>query len=165
MINQRNCSGKPCSYGFWMRRSVSLQMVQYLNLQRTHRGALWASGAAQAAQVVRIILRFVVSIGLAAALTRLEKPEFFNTQNAARRERSTDAPPPTHNDPQNRIVVKLTHITRHEHVPQPRIVRSVRRPRHARIIIALDDDLLLLHNFLLDHFSRRRDGRPAAPSA
>ena len=26
-------------------------------LQRTHRGALWASGAAQAAQVVRIILR------------------------------------------------------------------------------------------------------------
>ena len=31
--------------------------LQYLNLHLTHRGALWASGAAQAAHVVRIILR------------------------------------------------------------------------------------------------------------
>ena len=30
--------------------------LQYLVLHRTHRGASWASGAAQAAQVVRIIL-------------------------------------------------------------------------------------------------------------
>ena len=30
--------------------------LQYLNLHLTHRGALWASGAAQAAQFVRIIL-------------------------------------------------------------------------------------------------------------
>ena len=30
--------------------------LQYLNLHLTHRGALWASGAAQAAHVVRIIL-------------------------------------------------------------------------------------------------------------
>ena len=37
----------------------------YLTLQRTHRGASWASGAAQAAQVVRIILlrRGVYGVG------------------------------------------------------------------------------------------------------
>ena len=34
---------------------------QYLSLHLTHRGASWASGAAQAAQFVRIILRFAVS--------------------------------------------------------------------------------------------------------
>ena len=34
---------------------------------RTHRGALWASGAAQAAHVVRIILRFAVSYWVCAA--------------------------------------------------------------------------------------------------
>ena len=30
-------------------------LLQYLNLHLTHRGASWASGAAQAAHVVRII--------------------------------------------------------------------------------------------------------------
>ena len=35
---------------FWQVR------LQYLNLHLTHRGALWASGAAQAGQFVRIIL-------------------------------------------------------------------------------------------------------------
>jgi len=42
----------------------------------THRGAVWASGAAQAAQFVRIILRFAVSYWVCAALTRLGKPDF-----------------------------------------------------------------------------------------
>ena len=32
---------------------------QYLVLQRTHRGALWARGAAQAAQVVRIMMAWL----------------------------------------------------------------------------------------------------------
>ena len=40
------------------RRQWSIWQVrlQYLNLHLTHRGALWASGAAQAGQFVRIIL-------------------------------------------------------------------------------------------------------------
>ena len=44
----------------WPRRQWSCWQVasQYLNLHLTQRGALWASGAAQAAQFVRIILRF-----------------------------------------------------------------------------------------------------------
>ena len=61
---------------------------QYLNLHLTHRGALWASGAAQAAQVVRIILRFAVSYwgcaaALRASLTRLGKPDFFSPKRRA----------------------------------------------------------------------------------
>ena len=61
-----------------MRRIVSKVRLQYLDLQRTQRGASWASGAAQAAQVVRIILRFAVSYwAFEAALTRLEKPDYF----------------------------------------------------------------------------------------
>jgi hypothetical protein len=32
-------------------------VLQYLTWHLTHRGAVWASGAAQAAHVVRIILR------------------------------------------------------------------------------------------------------------
>ena len=43
-------------------------LLQYLDLHLTHRGASWASGAAQAAHVVRIILRFAVSFGLARRL-------------------------------------------------------------------------------------------------
>ena len=44
----------------WPRRQWSCWQVasQYLVLHLTHRGALWASGAAQAAQFVRIILRW-----------------------------------------------------------------------------------------------------------
>ena len=54
---------------------------QYLVQHLTHRGALWASGAAQAAQFVRIILRFAVSLlRLRGGLTRLEKPD-FSTHN------------------------------------------------------------------------------------
>ena len=63
----------------WPRRQWSCWQVesQYLNLHRTHRGALRASGAAQAAQFVRIILRFAVSYVLCGGLTRLEKPVFY----------------------------------------------------------------------------------------
>ena len=67
----------------WPRRQWSCWHVelQYLNLHLTHRGALWASGAAQAAQFVRIILRFAVSYrALRGGLTRLGKPDFFNSQ-------------------------------------------------------------------------------------
>jgi hypothetical protein len=39
--------------------------LQYLSLHLTHRGASWASGAAQAGQVVRIILRVAVSYWVA----------------------------------------------------------------------------------------------------
>ena len=44
----------------WPRRQWSCWQVapQYLTQHRTHRGALWASGAAQAAQFVMIILRW-----------------------------------------------------------------------------------------------------------
>ena len=57
--------------------------LQYLVRQRTHRGASWASGAAQAAQFVRSILRFCGELlGLRGGLTRLEKPEIFNSQNS-----------------------------------------------------------------------------------
>ena len=41
-----------------MLGKITYVELQYLSLQRTHRGASWASGAAQAAQVVRIILRW-----------------------------------------------------------------------------------------------------------
>ena len=53
----------------WPRRQWSCRQVllQYLVWHLTHRGALWASGAAQAAQVVRIILRFAASYWFAAA--------------------------------------------------------------------------------------------------
>ena len=44
----------------------------------TQRGALWASGAAQAAQVVSNILRFCGELlGLRGGCHRLEKPDFF----------------------------------------------------------------------------------------
>ena len=49
------------------RRKIGLQCwrwqasLQYLVWHLIHRGAVWASGAAQAAQFVRIILRFAVS--------------------------------------------------------------------------------------------------------
>merc|ERR1712138_263450 len=47
----------------WPRRQWSCWQVllQYLVWHLTHRGASWASGAAQAGHVVRIILRFAVS--------------------------------------------------------------------------------------------------------
>jgi hypothetical protein len=48
----------------------------------THRGAVWASGAAQAAHFVRIILRFCGELlGLRGGFDRL-KPDIFNSQNA-----------------------------------------------------------------------------------
>ena len=50
---------------------------EWILVSHTHRGASWASGAAQAAQFVRIILRFWVILGLRGGLTRLEKPDFF----------------------------------------------------------------------------------------
>jgi len=54
-------------------------------LHRAHFGASWASGAAQAAQFVGIILRFLrVLLGLRGGLTRLEKP-VFQLRNAATR--------------------------------------------------------------------------------
>ena len=67
--------------------------------------------------------------------------------------------------PPGRHESKLTHITRHEHVPQSTIVLRVGRPRDARVVVRLHFHHFLLHNFLLDHFSRGRNGRPAAPSA
>ena len=52
---------------------------QYLTLHLTHRGALWASGAAQAAQFVRIILRFAVSYwGLRGGFDSAWQTRFFN---------------------------------------------------------------------------------------
>ena len=51
-----------CIYGLVEigERRVCWQVAsQYLVLQRTHRGAVWASGAAQAAHVVRIIFAFL----------------------------------------------------------------------------------------------------------
>ena len=47
-----------------------------------HRGASWASEAAQAAQFVRSILRFYGLRALRGGLTRLEKPEIFNSQHS-----------------------------------------------------------------------------------
>ena len=47
--------------------SIWQVLLQYLDLHLTHRGALWASGAAQAAQFVRIILRWR---GLCGSLLR-----------------------------------------------------------------------------------------------
>ena len=44
------------------------QISQYLTLHLTQRGASWASGAAQAAQVVRIILRWLAFVRLARRL-------------------------------------------------------------------------------------------------
>ena len=64
------------------RRACWQVASQYLVLQRTHRGALWASGAAQAAQVVRIILRFCGELWF--ALTLYPKPVFFNHQACLR---------------------------------------------------------------------------------
>jgi hypothetical protein len=46
---------------------------------------VWASGAAQAGQVVRIILRFAVSYWVCGGLTRLEKPDFFRLTRRATR--------------------------------------------------------------------------------
>ena len=52
-----------------------------------HRGASWASGAAQAAQFVRIILRFAVSYwALRGGFTRLEKPDFSTHQKTRPRD-------------------------------------------------------------------------------
>ena len=48
------------------RRRVALQ---YLNLHLTHRGASWASGAAQAAQFVRIILLWRGLVAAAACVS------------------------------------------------------------------------------------------------
>ena len=62
--------------------------LQYLVLHLLHLFLWsWASGAAQAAQFVRIILRFAVSYrALRGGFSRLlEKPDYFNSQkNAAR---------------------------------------------------------------------------------
>jgi hypothetical protein len=65
--------------------------LQYLVWHLTHRGAVWASGAAQAAQVVRIILQFC---GERLSLRRgfdigLKNPFFNSKKKRARRERST----------------------------------------------------------------------------
>ena len=57
-----------------------------LTLHRTHRGALWASGAAQAAQFVRIILRFAVSYwGLRGGFDDLKNPICHGLDADARR--------------------------------------------------------------------------------
>jgi hypothetical protein len=57
-------------------------LLQYLVWHLTHRGASWASGAAQAAQVVRIILRFAVLLTCAAACASgLKNPFFQLTKN------------------------------------------------------------------------------------
>ena len=65
------------------RRHVLARLLHLI-----HRGAVWASGAAQAAQVVRIILRFAVSYWACAALLDallgLENP-FFIAQSARTR--------------------------------------------------------------------------------
>ena len=64
-----------------------LDYLVNLVLHLTHRGASWASGAAQAAQFVRIILRFAVILGL-RRLTRLEKPDFFQLTKRRRATRT-----------------------------------------------------------------------------
>jgi len=65
-----------------------------LTLQRTQRGALWASGAAQAAQFVRIILRFCGELlGLRGGLTRLAKPDFFHPKRARARLQTSSSSP------------------------------------------------------------------------
>ena len=61
-----------------------------------HRGAVWASGAAQAAQVVRIILRFCGELLGCGGLTRLGKPVLLRCARArlelsAGREDAVDA--------------------------------------------------------------------------
>ena len=77
----------------WPRRQWSCWQVesQYLTLHRTHRGASWASGAAQAAQFWMIILRFAVSYWACGSLTRLEKPVLYS------RARDTPSTRPPHN--------------------------------------------------------------------
>ena len=67
-------------------------LLQYLVWHLTHRGASWASGAAQAAHVVRIILRFAVSFGLARRLDSAWKTRFLcldYTRRAPHRNRNT----------------------------------------------------------------------------
>jgi hypothetical protein len=66
----------------WPRRQWSCWRVesQYLSLHLTHRGALWASGAAQAAQFVRSILRFAVSYRACAALDWAGKTRFVHAR-------------------------------------------------------------------------------------
>ena len=85
----------------------------------------------------------------------IEKPDFSTRKKTPRDANALQTPSPR---------LRLTHITRHEHVPQSTIVFGVGRPRDARIIIALDDDLLLLFNNFLDDLPRRRHRRPPAPS-
>ena len=62
---------------------------QYRTLHLTHRGALWASGAAQAAQFVRIILRFCGELWV-QSLTQ-SKPVFFTEPDAAASRRDVRA--------------------------------------------------------------------------
>ena len=57
-------------------RTGQVESISLL-LCSTDRGASWASGAAQAAQVVRIFLRFAVSYWVCGGLTRLEKPDLI----------------------------------------------------------------------------------------
>merc|ERR1712155_238336 len=59
----------------WPRRQWSCWQVllQYLNLHLTHRGASWASGAAQAGQVVRIILRWRGVVEVRGGVRRLNQ--------------------------------------------------------------------------------------------
>ena len=62
---RRHCSALPPRCIFykclWPRRLLVTWQEAENPFFLTHRGALWASGAAQAAQFVRIILRFAVS--------------------------------------------------------------------------------------------------------
>ena len=74
----------------WPRRQWSIWQVllQYLVLHIWHRGASWASGAAQAAQVVRIILLWRGVCGAFARrelLVGLKKFGFFKPSQAARK--------------------------------------------------------------------------------
>ena len=70
---RRSPSGSPrglrvaiVSFSFCLLNLFCLK-VPLLVWHLTHRGASWASGAAQAAQVVRIILRFAASLSDSAA--------------------------------------------------------------------------------------------------
>ena len=63
---------------------------QYLVLHLTHRGASWASGAAQAAQFVRIILRFAVSYGKLKS-DSAGKTRFVNSKTTGASIRRPDA--------------------------------------------------------------------------
>ena len=58
----------------FLERAGGKMAPQYLTQHRTHRGALWASGAAQAAHVVRIILRFSVSYRVLLFIVKPGKP-------------------------------------------------------------------------------------------